>query len=483
VRRLSLAFLNDFYDENQRDPGRRDRNLIVDAIEVTGPAGLRPPSLPLSHRRILIATPGPGVDDREAARRVIERFATRAFRRPVRAEEVERYLALADDAARNGETFERRIQLAVTAILLSPHFLFRVELDPPGSAGGQVRPLDDFELASRLSYFLWSSMPDEELFRLARQGRLHEDGVLEAQARRMLKVAKARALVDNFAVQWLQLRGLRTAARDPARFPRYDAPLRAAMREESERFFETILFEDRSVLEFLDADFTFVNDRLAAHYGLPPVDGSKFRRVALTDDRRGGLITQASVLTVTSNPTRTSPVKRGKWVLEQILGAPPPPPLPDVPELSEGAKDDRPSTLRQRLEAHRANPNCANCHAKMDPIGFGLENFDATGAWRTRDGSLPIDASGSLPSGPSFRGPEGLKAFLMAREDEFARCLTQKMLTYALGRGLGPADREAVDRAVVALARDGYRFSRLVVEVVKSDPFRKRSADTAGGNP
>jgi Protein of unknown function (DUF1592)/Protein of unknown function (DUF1588)/Protein of unknown function (DUF1585)/Protein of unknown function (DUF1595) len=401
----------------------------------------------------------------------------------VHQDEVGRYVELVDDAARNGEPFERRIQLAVTAILLSPHFLFRVELDPPGFAPGQVRSLDDFELASRLSYFLWSSMPDEELFRLAQQGKLHEDGVVEAQARRMLKDPRSRALVDNFAAQWLQLRSLRTATRDPARYPGYDLPLRGAMRRESELFFEAVMREDRSVLEFLDADFTFVNDRLAAHYGLPPVAGGQFRRVALVGDRRGGLITQASVLTVTSNPTRTSPVKRGKWVLEQILGAPPPPPLPNVPELSESSRGTRPSTLRQRLEEHRANPSCANCHAKMDPIGFGLENFDATGAWRTREGSLPIDASGSLPSGQTFRGPEGLKAFLMSRKDDFARCLTRKMMTYALGRGLGPADRAAVDRVVAALARDGYRFSSLVVGVVKSDPFRKRVASNTGVEP
>ncbi len=481
--RLSLAFLNDFYDPNHRDPGRRDRNLIVDAVEIAGPAGFKARPLPESHRRIVIATPGPDLDDREAARRVIERFATRAFRRPAREEEVERYLGLVDDAESNREPFERRIQVAVTAILLSPHFLFRVELDPPGFAAGQVRALDDFELGSRLSYFLWSSMPDEELFRLAQQGRLHEDGVLEAQARRMLKDPKSRALVDNFAAQWLQLRSLRTATRDPARFPGYDLPLRGAMRRESELFFEAVMREDRSILSFLDADFTFVNDRLAAHYGLSPVPQGQFYRVPLSGGRRGGLITQASVLTVTSNPTRTSPVKRGKWVLEQILGTPPPPPLPNVPELSEGTGGARATTLRQQLEAHRANPSCANCHAKMDPIGFGLENFDATGAWRTRDGSLPIDASGSLPSGRSFVGPEGLKAFLMGRKDDFARCLTRKMLTYALGRGVGPADRAAVDRAVTNLARDGYKFSRLVVEVVRSDPFRKRAAGIAGDEP
>jgi Protein of unknown function (DUF1592)/Protein of unknown function (DUF1588)/Protein of unknown function (DUF1587)/Protein of unknown function (DUF1585)/Protein of unknown function (DUF1595)/Ca-dependent carbohydrate-binding module xylan-binding/Planctomycete cytochrome C len=483
TRRLSLAFLNDFYDPNNSNPANRDRNLVIDSIEIAGPAGFRPKPLPESHRRIIIATPRPAMDERDAARRVIEQFATRAFRRPARNEEVDRYLALVEDAASNGENFERRIQLVVTAILLSPHFLFRVELDPPGFVAGQVRPLDDFELASRLSYFLWSSMPDPELFRLARQGKLHDEAELEAQARRMLKDPKSRALVDNFAAQWLQLRALRTAARDPARFPRFDLPLRGAMRRESELFFEAVMREDRSVRDFLDADFTFVNERLADHYGLPGVSGGEFRRVQLGDDRRGGLITQASVLTVTSNPTRTSPVKRGKWVLEQILGAPPPPPLPNVPELSEGAQGPQRSTLRQRLEAHRANPSCANCHAKMDPIGFGLENFDATGAWRMRDGSMSIDASGRLPSGQTFRGPEGLKAFLLSHKDEFARCLTQKMLTYALGRGLGPADREAVDRAVAALSSDGYKFSRLVVEVVKSDPFCKRAGDARERDP
>jgi hypothetical protein len=483
ARDLSLVFLNDFFQADNPDPSKRDRNLVIDSIEIAGPIGFRPKLLRESHRRIIIAAPGPGMDEREAARQVIDQFASRAFRRPVRAEEVEPYLTLVNDAARNGERFERRMQLAVTAILLSPHFLFRVELDPQGFGAGQVRPLDNFELASRLSYFLWSSMPDEELFRVARQGTLGDDAVLESQARRMLIDPKSRALVENFAAQWLQLRALRTAARDPARFPGFDLPLRAAMRRESELFFETVMREDRSILEFLDADFTFVNERLASHYGLAEVSGTQFRRVRLGDDRRGGLITQASVLTVTSNPTRTSPVKRGKWVLEQILDAPPPPPLPNVPELSDGAKGTERLTVRQRLEAYRANPSCANCHAKMDPIGFGLENFDATGAWRMSDGSMPIDATGHLPSGHSFHGPEGLKAFLLSRREEFARCLIRKLLTYALGRGLDPPDGAAVDRAVAALSNDGYRFSRLVVEVVKSDPFRKRAGDPGVGEP
>ena len=374
------------------------------------------------------------------------------------------------------------MQLAVTAILVSPHFLFRVELDPQGFAAGQVRPLDNYELASRLSYFLWSSMPDEELFRLARQGTLGEDSVLEAQARRMLKDPKSRALVDNFAGQWLQLRPCERPPATP--LGSRDSTCRSvAPWRKSELFFEAVMREDHSVLKFLDAEFTFVNERLANHYGITGVSGTQFRRVRLGDDRRGGLITQASVLTVTSNPTRTSPVKRGKWVLEQILGTPPPPPLPNVPELSEDARATQRLTLRQRLEAHRANPSCANCHAKMDPLGFGLENFDATGTWRTSDGSMPIDAAGRLPSGQSFHGPEGLKAFLLGRKDEFARCLTQKSLTYALGRGLGPADRAAVDRVVAALSSDGYKFSRLVVEVVKSDPFRKRAADVRKGEP
>jgi hypothetical protein len=293
----------------------------------------------------------------------------------------------------------------------------------------------------------------------------------------MLHAPKARALVENFADQWLQVRNLKSVHPDKGRYPVFDEPLRSAMLQETERFFEAVIHEDRSILDFLDADFTFVNERLARHYGIPNVKGDQFRRVSAHGARRGGLLTQASILTITSNPTRTSPVKRGKWILEQILGTPPPPPPPGVPDLKEDKSAELSGPLRQRMEQHRANPSCASCHSRLDPLGFGLENFDAVGAWRDRDGKYPIDSSGKLPSGESFQGEKTLKRILKGREREFARCLARKMLTYAIGRGLDGADDCPVDQIVKALAKNQYRFSRLVFEVVASDPFQKRRGE------
>jgi uncharacterized protein DUF1592/uncharacterized protein DUF1588/uncharacterized protein DUF1585 len=378
-------------------------------------------------------------------------------------------------AERSGDSLEVGIQLGMQAALASPNFLFRVELDPSSKKkddDGKPHAISDWELASRLSYFLWSSMPDDKLFRLARLKELHEPAVLEAQVRRMLKDDKARALVDNFAFQWLQLRNLKGFAPDPGRFPSFDEALRAAMQQETEQFFSYVVREDRSVLELIASDYTFVNERLAKHYGIEGVTGEKFRKVVLAASPRGGLLTQASVLAVTSNPTRTSPVKRGKWVLENLLGAPPPPPPAGVAEL----KDDKEGaeltgTLRQRMEQHRANPSCAACHQRMDPLGFGLENFDAIGAWRSVDGKDPVDASGVLPGGQVFKGPAELKTVLLKRKDQFARCLADKLLTYALGRGTERTDRCAVDAIAKDLAAADYRFSALVLAVVRSEPF------------
>jgi len=408
----------------------------------------------------------------DCARQIIEQFVFRAYRRPVKSEEVDRLVGLVTQAEAQGDSFDRGIELALQAILVSPHFLFRIELDPQPRNEGAIHSVNDFELASRLSYFLWSSMPDDELFEQARQNKLHEEPILESQVRRMLKDDKARSLVDNFASQWLELRNLKAATPDPGLFPSFDESLRSAMLKESELFFESIVKEDRSILDFLDADFTFLNERLARHYGAPGVKGNQFQRVHLTGDQRGGILTQASILTVTSNPTRTSPVKRGKWILENLLGTPPPPPPPDVPELKEGK--ELTGTLRQRMEQHRANPSCATCHQRMDPLGFGFENYDAVGAWRTLDGKSPIDPSGVLPDGKSFKGPKQLRAILKEKEEEFRRCLTEKLLTYALGRGLEFYDKAAVERISHNLAQKGNRFSALVIEIVKSDPFQKR---------
>ena len=427
---------------------------------------------PARRRRIMICQPG-GKDQAGCARKVLEHFMARAYRRPVAPAEVDRLVSLVELAQKQGDGFDKGIQVAVQAVLVSPHFLFLVERDRMRDDPA-VHPVGDYELVSRLSYFLWSSMPDDELFALARKGALRKGGNLEAQVRRMLRDDKARALVENFADQWLEVRNLAKANPDPGRYPAFDEALRAAMRRETELFFEAVMREDRSILDFLDADFTFVNERLARHYGLSGVKGNQFRRVKLTDGRRGGVLTQASVLTVTSNPTRTSPVKRGKWILDNILGTPPPPPPPDAGVLSEAEEVVRSGSLRQRMEKHRAKASCAVCHQRMDPLGFGFENFDAIGAWRTKDGPFPVDPSGVLPGGQSFRGPAELKAILKAREGQFRRCLAEKLLTFALGRGLEPYDKCAVDRIAAAVAKDHNKFSRLVLAVVQSDPFQMR---------
>ncbi len=412
---------------------------------------------------------------RGTARRVLEPLATRAFRRPVRAGELDRLLDLVQQAAEAGADYPSSIGLALQAILTSPHFLFRIELDDPASEGNQPRALNGYELATRLSYFLWSSMPDETLFELAAADRLQDATVRHEQVLRMLADPRSQALVDNFAAQWLELRNLAKLTPDTERFQEFDEPLRQAMQKETELFFREVMTYDRSILEFLDADYTFVNGRLARHYGISDVQGDAFRKVQLSDPRRGGLLTQASILTLTSNPTRTSPVKRGKWILENILGAPPPPPPPGVQQLSEDGQAELLGSLRERMEQHRSDPSCAVCHKKMDALGFGFENFDAVGAWRERDGQFPIDASGELPGGQYFAGPQDLRKVLMtSRRDEFLRCLSEKMLTYALGRGLESYDRCTIDEIVNRLETNDYRFSALLLAVVDSEAFLMR---------
>ncbi len=375
------------------------------------------------------------------------------------------------------------MQIVLQAILVSPKFLFRVELDSDAPGATAIRTLNEYELASRLSYFLWSSMPDDELFELAARNKLREN--LDRQVPRMLRDPKAKALVQNFAGQWLQLRNLDLASPDKGRFPAFNDKLRQAMRTESEMFFETIVREDRSVLDLLDADFTFLNERLARHYGIEGVKGDNFRRVSLPAGEgkgggqiRGGVLTQAAMLTVTSNPTRTSPVKRGKWILVNILGTPPPDPPPGVPALREGHRAMLAGTVRQRMEQHRSDPNCAVCHKEMDALGFALENFDPVGAWRTKDGPFPIDAAAQLPDGRSFDGPRELKAMLRSGKEPFARCLTSKLLTYALGRGVESYDKPAVDAIVAAAKARDYKFSTIVMGIVHSDAFQKRRGET-----
>jgi hypothetical protein len=467
--RVGAAFVNPFIAPDHTDENPHRRLLFVRSIVVDGP--YNPPPPPASANQNKLLAHADDLEPREAAREIISRFATRAFRRPVKPEEVERILRVYDIAEKEGEKYEERLRLALCRVLVSPHFLFRVENDPSGAKAGDAYKISELELASRLSYFLWSTMPDDELFKLALAGELRKN--LPAQIQRMLKDKKSSALVENFGGQWLTLSKLALVAPDIGYFPQFDDDLRAAMQKETELFFEDILREDRSILHFLDADFTYVNARLARHYGIDGVYGAEFRKIK-TPANRGGLLTQASILTITSNPTRTSSVKRGKWILEQLLGTPPPPPPPDVPEIDE--KKIPTGSLRQVMEQHRANPICASCHARMDPIGFAFENFDGIGAYREKDGGFSIDPSGELPDGKKFDGPGGLKMILKEKKELFARSLAEKILTYALGRGLEFYDKCAVDRVLAALEKNDYRFSTLIVETVNSDPFQMRTA-------
>jgi hypothetical protein len=367
------------------------------------------------------------------------------------------------------------VEMALSGILVSPSFLLRVEQTPAGIAPGSNHTVNDIDLASRLSFFLWSSIPDEELLKLAEQGRLRDSRVISAQLKRMLADPKARALVDNFAGQWLQLRNVADWKPDPEKFNQFDDSLRYAFQQETELFVQNMIRENRSVLELLDADYTFLNDRLARYYGIQNVRGGYFRKVALQGEQRGGILTHGSVLMVTSYPTRTSPVLRGKWILENLLGSPPPPPPPDVPPLSDDAEISAKS-LRELLAKHRENAVCASCHSRLDPIGFALENFDAVGKYRAKEGDAVIEASGSLPDGTLVDGPRGLKNVLLERKDEFVETFAEKLLTYALGRGLDDYDRPVVRDIRRRAQRNGYQFASLVEAIVDSVPFQLRRA-------
>jgi cytochrome c553 len=414
------------------------------------------------------------------ARKIIADLAHRAYRRPVTPQEVEQLVGLITMARRQGDSFEEGLVLALQAMLVSPHFLFRIEKGLPATdtaaSTEAARPISDHEMASRLSYFLWSSMPDDELLGCADRGILKRPDVLAAQVARMLKDEKSRALVENFGGQWLELRKLESVKPDRERFPEFDEYLRMSMRRETELFFDNIVRRDLSILDFVDGNYTFLNGRLAQLYKISGIEGPDFRRVELSGRERGGVLTQASVLTVSSYATRTSPVLRGKWILENFLNAPPPPPPPDVPNLDE-TKIGHSASMREQLEEHRKNTTCASCHARMDPLGFGLENFNAIGAWRTEDGKFAIDASGTLPDGRSFKGPQELKAILRADRERFAEGLTEKLLTYALGRGLERYDQATVKKITERLAAEDYRFSALVLGIVRSLPFQMQRRD------
>jgi hypothetical protein len=449
------------YDGYLKDPP------YLEYLQIYGPNRQLAREVNATYRRIFTCseqTPG-------CARRIIEPLAHRAYRRPVSSAELKELTSLVTIAQKRGDSFQQGIRLALEAILVNPNFLFRVERD--AGAAGTVHRISDLELASRLSYFLWSSMPDDELLALAEANRLHTPDVLHAQMKRLLTDKRSRSLVENFAGQWLQFRNLDVLKPDPQKFPEFDASLREAMRTETQMFFAAIVKDDRSILDFLDGRFSFVNERLAKHYGMDGVTGREFRRVDLDGSQRSGVLTQASVLTVSSYPTRTSPVIRGKWVLENLLDTPPPPPPPDVPPLNEGAVGTTVS-LREQLEKHRANPVCAGCHARMDPIGFGLENYDAIGRYRTMDGKFSIDSSGTLPSGKSFSGAAELKTILRNDPQTFTRALTVKLLTHALGRGLEPYDRPAVATITQRVQQSDYRSSALIQAIVDSVPFQMR---------
>ena len=460
----------------QSEAYSRQKNKFLDAIIFIGP--FPSTSEKETRKKILTCNPESG---RACVETIVTGLARRAYRRPPTRGEIDSLLRFVDLAKARGQSTEQGVQLAIQAMLVSPNFLFRVERDPDPRDPALVHEVSPFELASRVSYFLWSSMPDEELLTLAESGQLRDPRVLEAQVDRMLADPRAGAFAANFAGQWLETRNLDAIKPDPDKFKEWNPELREAMKTETTMFFEHVLRENRPVSDFLNANYTFLNERLAAHYGIEGVAGSQFRKVDLTTDRRGGVLSQGAVLTVSSYPTRTSPVIRGKYVLQNLLGMPPPPPPADVPLLEESAGPQAKS-VREQLEVHRANPTCASCHRNMDPLGFGLENYDAIGRWRDTDGEFPVDASGVLPSGQRFTTAGEMRSLLLLQLPQFSRTLTDKMLTYALRRGLKPYDRRTAENIHRAVATDGYHFRTLVHQIVKSLPFQaRRGEDVAGG--
>jgi mono/diheme cytochrome c family protein len=445
----------------------------VDRLTITGPFNATGPGDTPARRKIFVCTPAAPAKEFDCATQILSSLARRAYRQPLKDADIKPILDFYTSSRRSA-TFERGIQSALQLILASPKFVFRAEQDPVNVPPGGVYRINDVELASRLSFFLWSSIPDEELLAAASQGRLGNRVEIERQVRRMLADPKSAALVANFAGQWLQVRNLKTFLPNSDEFPDFDDNLRQAFARETDMFFESVMREDRNVLDLLTADYTFVNERLARHYGIPGIYGSQFRRIVLADDVRKGLLGKGSVLAVTSHATRTSPVLRGKWVLENVLGTPPAPPPPNVPTLKEPEPGAATKTMRQQMVEHRANPACASCHKVMDPIGFALENFDAVGAWRTRDAGVRIDASGELADGATVDGVVALRQALVSRPEVFAGTLTEKLLTYALGRGLDYSDMPAVRTIVGSASRDSYRFSLIVLGIVNSPPFQMR---------
>ncbi len=446
----------------------------VDRLSIEGPFNQTGPGDTASREKIFTCRPGASEDDLPCAEQILRTLAKHAYRRPVTPTDMESLLSFYQRGRNKGGTFESGIESALQLILASPEFLVRFEPDPDDVAPGAAYRVSDLALASRLSFFLWSTSPDDPLIEVAAAGRLHEPAVLREQTQRMLRDPRSQALIDNFAEQWLFLRNLKTKSPDLDAFPDFDDNLRQAMKQETKLFFESIIREDRSVMDLLNADYTFVNERLARHYGIPGIYGNQFRRIAVPDETRRGLLGQASILTVTSYPNRTSPVQRGKWILTNILGTPPQPPPPNVPALEENAEGSAPKSLRERMELHRKNEPCAGCHKVMDPVGFALENFDAIGRWRVKDDGARIDPSGTLFEGSKIDGPVALREMLTRRPETFVGVMTEKLLTYAVGRSLDYYDMPAVRKIVNGSEKDDFRFSEIVQGIVESTPFQMK---------
>ena len=470
---IGAGFLTEYATDPQNPRDRQSAGYSVDYVLVGGPFEATGVGQGESQQRIFVCRPEPGSAEEPCARRILSTLARRAYRTPVTPRDIDPLILLFTEGRADGGSFEHGIEMGLSGVLVAPRFLFRAPVVPDGGRPGEVYRLSDLDLASRLSFFLWSSIPDEELLSLAEEGVLSQPPVLAGQITRMIADPKSRALVDNFGGQWLHLRNVADWTPDPERYRGFDESLRYAFQQETELFLEHLIREDRSVLDLINADYTFVNERLADFYGIEGVEGGYFRRVSLEGTNRGGVLTQASVLMVTSYPTRTPPELRGKWVLENLLGAPPPPPPPDVPALTDAAETSA-GSLREALEQHRADPACAVCHTRMDPLGFALESFDAVGRFRTADNGVMIDDSGALPDGTPVNGPSGLRDVLMARRVEVVETLAEKLLTYAIGRGLEASDRPAVREIRRRVESEDYRFSALVAGIVDSVPFRMR---------
>jgi mono/diheme cytochrome c family protein len=497
IRKIGVSFVRQYWKpEGIKQPPQTGYAVVtndvyygqpsVESVMIGGPynAGGTAAAADTSGRRnLFVCRPKDAVDEEPCAKKILSALATRAYRRPLTADEIatllEFYREGRDGAHAGGANFNDGIRRGVERILASPSFLFRIEREPSNVAAGAPYRLTDLELASRMSFFLWSSIPDAELLNAAVQGTLKDPATLEHQVKRMLADTRAQALVDNFATQWLKLGKIVSVKPDEYEYPEFDENLRNAIQEETRRFIGAQLREDRSVLELLSANYTFVNERLARHYGIPDIYGNQFRKVTFTDGVRGGLLGQASVLTATSYPNRTSPVVRGRWLLENMLGAPPPPPPPDVPALKESGVEGQPKSVRERMEVHRRNPTCAACHVRMDPLGFSLENFDALGKWRTTSDGATIDTSASLPDGTQFVGVVGLRKLLLEHRDDFVRTLTEKMLAYAVGRSVEYYDLPIVRQVTRAAAPGDYRWSAVILGIVKSEPFTMSRASGA----